>query len=292
MGGEKAQSRAFLPWCESRPAYTAQRWKRRAGLPWWRTVHTLHGQGADVVFVSTRLGDDDAMRLSADALVIRRENIGYDFWSYKVGIDALGDLGRYQRLLLLNSSMLVTDPARLLTLMRAHAGQVDLLGLTLSHEVRPHLQSFWLSFENPAILHSEAFSRWWGGLQTLSEREAVIAQQELGLSAHFALAGFRLGALLRLDRTQKLRAVARAIDNGFLPIDAGTQGPVPIDPDWADRLNPTMYAWDAVFEQLGVLKLELLKRNPHRISLAALSERLRGDEALRSLLLDAGVSTC
>jgi hypothetical protein len=48
-----------------------------------------------------------------------------------------------------------------------------------------------------------------------------------------------------------------------------------------------MYAWDSVFAQLGVLKLELLKRNPHRINLLTLKLRLQQDPAQHQLVLDA-----
>lgn len=232
------------------------------------TVRALHTRGLRVCFVSTGLNDTGAAALSPWAQVIRRDNIGYDFWSYKVGIEHLGTTGPYDRLLLLNSSVWIDDVGPLLQRMQAHRGQLDLLSLTLSHEVQPHLQSFWLAFETPALLRSEAFTTWWGGMAPLSVREEVIARQELGLSAHFARAGFRLGALFQPTRAQRLRAVMRALDNGFLPLPE--HGPVTLDPAWADRLNPTMYAWDALHEQLGVLKWELLRRNPHRLNLAPL----------------------
>lgn len=262
-----------------------------------RHVQFLHGEGLRVCFVSTGLSDAELPRLAPYAQVIRRDNLGYDFGSYRVGIDALGLLAPdgaargCQGLLLLNSSMVVADPSLLFTRLQAGTGQADLLGLTQSHEVRPHLQSFWLAFTNAAILGSNAFRQWWREMPMLSDREAVIARLELGLSAHFVRAGFRLGALHRATRADQLRAVLRAIDNGFLPFEFGTAGPVGIDPAWAERLNPTMYAWDSVLAQLGVLKLELLKRNPHGIGLHALRQRLRQEPALRALVLDAAGCT-
>lgn len=243
------------------------------------TVQALHGRGARVCFVSTGLADAAAAALAPWAEVIRRDNTGYDFWSYKVGVDHHRQHGLpMQRLLLLNSSVWIDDVERLLQRMDAHRGQLDLLSITLSHEVRPHLQSFWLAFETPEILASEAFARWWSLMKPLSVREEVIANHELGLSAHFARAGFRLGALFQPTREQRLRAVLRALENGFLPLPA--EGPLTVDPALADRLNPTMYAWDALYQQLGVLKWELLKRNPHRLNL----EPLRTDLRLARLL--------
>lgn len=245
------------------------------------TVRALQARGARVCLVSTGLHDGAAAALAPFAEVIRRDNTGYDFWSYKVGIDHLLARQRpLERLLLLNSSVYIENVERLLQRMDAHRGQLDLLSITLSHEVRPHLQSFWLAFETPQILASEAFAQWWSTLQPLSVREEVIANHELGLSAHFARAGFRLGALFQPSREQQWRAVLRAAETGFLPVSLATEGAVSIDPAWADRLNPTMYAWDALYDQLGVLKWELLKRNPHRLNL----ERLRCDPRLAPLL--------
>lgn len=251
------------------------------------TVQTLQTQGAQVHFVSTGLGDAAAAQLAPHALVLRRPNTGYDFGSYRAGIQALGSLDGVQRLLLLNSSMVVADCARVIALMQARAGQADLLALTLSEEFQPHLQSFWLSFENPAILHSEAFVRWWAEMPSLSERGEVVAQLELGLSAHFARAGFRLAALHQPSRDDQFRAVLRAIDSGYLPVQPGADGPVLLDPAWARQLNPTTYAWDSVLDQLGVLKLELLQRNPHRINLAPLQDRLHSQPDLAALVHDA-----
>lgn len=243
------------------------------------TVRALHARGARVWVVSTGLHDAAAATLEPHAEVIRRDNTGYDFWSYKVGIEHVQRQGPVERLLLLNSSVYIEDVERLLRRMDAHRGQLDLLSVTLSHEVRPHLQSFWLAFETPQILASDAFAHWWSALQPLSVREEVIANHELGLSAHFARAGFRLGALFQPTREQQWRAVLRAAESGFLPVSLPPEGAVALDPAWADRLNPTMYAWDALYEQLGVLKWELVKRNPHRLNL----ERLRGDPAWSSL---------
>jgi len=245
------------------------------------TVRALHTRGARVCLVSTGLNDGAAAALAPWADVVRRENTGYDFWSYKVGIDRLRSQrpsGPFERLLLLNSSVWIDDAERLLQRMDAHRGRLDVISVTLSHEVRPHLQSFWLAFETPEVLASSAFERWWADLVPLSVREEVIARHELGLSAHFAQAGFRLGALFQPTREQRLRAVLRALENGFLPMPSGDV--VSVDVAQADRLNPTMYAWDALYEELGVLKWELLRRNPHRLNL----ERLRGDPRLSRLL--------
>jgi len=256
-----------------------------------RTVAALQAAGARVCFVSTGLGDEGASRLRACAEVIRRPNVGYDFASYRAGLQALGLLAgpsaavRWDRVLLLNSSIVIADPGRLLEAMRSRAGRADLTGLTFSLERQGHLQSYGLVFEGGRILGSESFQRWWQQMPVLSDRAQVIEQLELGLSLQFARTGFRLEALYRPGPEVQHRAVRRAIDAGHpaLPRERGR----PVAPAQAETLNPTHFCWDDLFEHLGVLKLELLARNPHRLNLQPLRRRLMEDATLCALVLDA-----
>src|SRR5512137_1400756 len=75
-------------------------------------VRALPGR---VVFVSTGLADAEGVRLADAAEVIRRANEGYDFFSYKTGIDRLApELEGAGGLVILNSSFVCLDPGRLM----------------------------------------------------------------------------------------------------------------------------------------------------------------------------------
>ena len=235
---------------------------------------------ARVVFVSTSLVADDAIELPSDVEVIRRENVGYDFYSYKTGIAALGDVSAYRGLVLLNSSFACLDADRLFGnfLARARPG-VDLLGLTASREMAPHLQSYLVSFEGERVLSSEAFRRWWAAMTPVSERERVIAQYEIGMSRHFHQQGFTLDAAfhptprqreLALWRWQKFRE----------------RNPQVRDRS-ADELNPTHFLWDVLLDEFGVVKLELLQRNPYGLDLGKLAALRDSDPVARRLLDNA-----
>ena len=250
-------------------------------------VAALQRAGARIVFVSTGLTPAAAQALSTLAEVSIRENIGYDFWSYKLGLDLLGNPQGYQRILLLNSSFLVLEPERLIAQFLAATGKADLLGLTYSRERQLHLQSYWVCFDGPAILASDAFAQWWREMAPINERQQVIDTYELRMTEFFAARGFSIGSVFAPGRAEKLVASCRAVELGYLRPDPGKQGPVSLDIDMSEALNPTHFFWDALLQRLGIVKWELLKANPHGINTVRLLRHLHSQDRYRLLLEDA-----
>jgi rhamnosyltransferase len=253
-------------------------------------VRSLSTRVGRIVFVSTGLSDAAAAELEPLATVIRRENIGYDFWSYKVGIDALGDLSGLERLLLLNSSFISVDPEHLCTAMLAPPEAAALRGISLSHDRGPHLQSYWLSFEGCELINSARFSEWWQAMTPISDREQVIARYEIGLSRWFADAGVPLRPAFVPEPNDLLVALCRVIGNipfsGKTYLDAAHDSDrVQLDLDLARKLNPTHFLWDRLYARFGILKLELLRDNPTQQNLARFQQNL--PPGLRELIADA-----
>ena len=243
-------------------------------------VRTLSARVDRIVFVSTGLSDAAMAELEPLATVIRRENIGYDFWSYKLGIDALGDRSGLQRLLLVNSSFIGVDPERLFNAMLTPSEGPALRGLSLSQDLGLHLQSYCLAFEGRELIASARFSDWWQAMTPISDREQVIARYELGMSRWFAEAGVPLQAAYVPDRNDLLVALCRAIGNvpfntsTFLGADHDSDR-VQLDLKQARKLNPTHFLWDRLYARFGILKIELLRDNPTLQSLARFRERLQ-----------------
>jgi lipopolysaccharide biosynthesis protein len=213
-----------------------------------------------VVFVSTNLADRDAQALRGDGMeVITRPNEGYDFFSYRRGIEALGDLSAIDALTILNSSFVCLDPATLTTRFFAGvAPGIDVLGITSNYEYAAHVQSYWMSFETRRVLDSPAFASFWSDMQPISDRDLVIPRYEVGLSQAMNRAGLRLAS-------------------AFKP-PAGERPPYH---------NPTHVYWDAVLAQFGILKLELLRTNPFRRDLSRLEAVLQARPDWRALVDDA-----
>lgn len=249
-------------------------------------VQALLALPARVVFVSTGATPESLATLPAGVEAIARPNTGYDFESYRVGIQALGDLAAFDELVLLNSSLVCVDPEKLCErFFRAPRPEADVFALTGSHQIAPHLQSFLVGFSRRALV-SEAFAAWWRGLEPLDERDAVIGRYELGMSAHFARAGLRLAAAFRPTAAQRFHALCRHFEATGETPPIAADGTVKLDLAAADALNPMHFLWDAVLDEFGVIKAELLKRNPHSIDLRRVNRMLMHDASFRALVQD------
>lgn len=244
-----------------------------------------------IVFVSTGITDAEADALAPSTRVIRRPNFGYDFWSYKVGIDALGDLSRVDRLVILNSSFVTLHPKLLLPHFTAPVTGPRLRGLSECLHPVPHLQSYCVSFEHRSLLSSEAFRRWWTDMTPLSERAEVIAKQELGLSAHFRAAGVPIDAVYRPKPNELAKGLCRLVaatgPAAPLPFISGDGKRLVITLEHGRKLNPTHFMWDAMVMRVGILKIELLRDNPMNLGLKMLWDRLATRPAIRALVEDA-----
>lgn len=260
----------------------------RVGSHVRRLVGALANAADAVVLVSTNAAEEQLASLPVSVRTITRPNVGYDFESYRVGIRALGPLEGLGQLVVLNTSFVCFDPARLLArVLDPGRPRADLLGLTANGQFGWHLQSYWISFENAAVICSEAFRAWWDGLEVISERDEVIRRHELGLTRHFASHGFRLAALFSPDRRQKLRALCRWFEAPERVPEMPPEGPVALDLAAADAMDPLHFLWDDVLDALDVVKPDLIRRNPCGVNLHRLWMHAREDAAFRACLEEA-----
>ena len=129
-------------------------------------------------------------------------------------------------------------------LTRIAAGDADVWGLTDSHQIRFHLQSYFLAFRAPA-LHSDAWRRFWRRVRPLPSKHAVILRYELGLTRLFMREGLRCQALWPAA--------------GF-PLPGHLRSPSLL------RLNPTHDLWRQLLDAgFPFIKRELLHDNPARV---------------------------
>lgn len=241
-----------------------------------------------VILVSTHVTPQALASLPPGVRALTRPNVGYDFESYRVGIDTVGIDADLDQLVLLNSSFVCIDPAKLChRLFDGPPPQVDLAGITSSNAGAYHLQSYFVSFEGKAILASDAFRSWWANLEPLSSRDDVINRYELGMTAHFVERGFRAGAAFVPDRQQLFRAVCRWFEARGREPPIGADGRVTIELAGADLLNPMHFLWDDVLDEFGIVKLELLKTNPFGVNLHRFALLQRSDPVVRQLVGDA-----
>lgn len=253
-------------------------------------VQALSSQSDNIIFVSTGILEDELSSLSPYATVIARENIGYDFWSYKVGIEALGDLTEYKKVLCFNSSFICLRPELLLEkafLPLMHSG---LNGITFSTQDSPHIQSYWFSFEGELLENPSVLLGWWQQLQPISERNLVVKCYEIGMSRWFIDHGVGVSALFEPSREDLLVALTRLIATRRVRPQMSADGSMAItfDLETAKSLNPTHFLWDSLINEFGILKLDLLINNPTQQDLRRYLENLKKfDPNLLELIDDA-----
>lgn len=233
----------------------------------WVTPH--------VIFVSTALSDEDKDRVEALCPVIRRENVGYDFWSYKIGIEALPTERPWKRWVILNSSIVISNSALLAHELFSRPVGHGIVGLTRSMDFAAHVQSYCVVFEGEHFLKSEIMKNWWAQMQPISDREQVIQSYEIGMTQFFARNGIPVRALYQPTPGEKLMGIMRS------RVDGGCLLPLPAHQDSflirladADHLNPTHWMWDAIFGRFGIVKIDFLKNNIFSKQLYSLVESL------------------
>jgi rhamnosyltransferase len=210
--------------------------------------------------------------------VVERDNTGYDFGSWRAGLAAVPEWPEYDRLILANDSFVGPLVPAHRILSAASEARAQAYGITMSQQVVPHLQSYFMVF-GPAVLRLPSFGQFWRDMVPLDDRADVIERYELGLGRLLAAAGTRLGCYFtptpheeRLmaariashHRTGAARPLAAAAAYGLQPVRRVVESPV-------------LGLWDRVFDdaRLPAVKVSLFSRNPYLIDRGAALARLQ-----------------
>jgi len=210
-------------------------------------------QGFDIVFVSTakNLGSEETKKLKNLCIdVIIKENIGYDFGAWKTGIDYLGvNIDKYESLLLCNDS--VYAPLFPLSEMfgQMQECQYDFWGITDSHEIYHHLQSYFMVFDKK-LVSSDIFKNIWKTYKVYKIKRNIILNYEVGLSQKLIDHGYSMGAYCQYNKLIGSRVV-----------------------------NASRYYWKELIEKFRcpILKVELLRDNPRNIDISNLEEVIENE---------------
>jgi len=243
-------------------------------------LRQLHDLGYAIVFTSNapRLAQIEPLQ-ELCALVIRRDNVGYDFGAYKEGIAAIPELGAVDTLLLANDS--VYGPLHHLAgvLERMDPQDADVWGASDSWEFSFHLQSYFLVFHR-AALASPAFTAFWRKLRYVQSKTWIVRKYEVGLTRSLRRAGLRCRAAF------PYRQAASALIEAVVERNVAGDGLDPVRKTFIQQvfrtinagvpLNGTHFFWDYLISQMDFpfLKRDLLRKNPARIPLLNYWERV------------------
>ncbi|MFT4123388.1 MAG: rhamnan synthesis F family protein [Microbacteriaceae bacterium] len=128
-----------------------------------------------------------------DVTVLRKPNLGYDFGSAAVGLDALPGLRELDCVLVVNDSNLGPFAPLAPFLERFEASTADVWGLTSSVQTDYHLQSFFLGFRR-GVLAEPPLRRFWADIRHHRDKNDVILRYEIGLSRLLVAEGYAIEA--------------------------------------------------------------------------------------------------
>jgi rhamnosyltransferase len=217
-----------------------------------------------VVFVTT--SNIPAIQCQAfhKTTMIVRPNIGYDFYSYKVGIEYASKAFGGCDILLVNSSFFVSDSQkfeRLLCTIIKEAQSHDVVGLTGSHQIAWHAQSYLLMLTEKVLAEKEV-KDFFRAIVPLNSKFEVILNYEIGLSTLLRAQQYDVHLVFKPDMFILAMASARwgKVVMRDAPFKAWLSGSVIKS---LKGINWTHFGAEHLARQFGIVKAEILRTNPH-----------------------------
>lgn len=224
-------------------------------------IHQLRTVAESVIFVSTsNLSNTEKKKVSSYCTkIITRENTGYDFMSWKVGLEEL-TLNEFDEVVICNDSVFgpFNDISEVFNIFQND--RIDFWGLTSSFEVVEHLQSYFIAFRKNA-LNSPVFSEFWKTIKNEKTKWDYVINYEIGLTQKLKSDNLTYKAVAPYSKIWGLKAQIKRLfystNNNLRFKDWLFQLPEKL------ILNPTHYCWkEIIFAGVPFLKVDLLRNNP------------------------------
>ena len=224
-----------------------------------------------IVVTTSQLTGEARIWMRANAELVERENFGYDFYSYRTGLLAAGELTEYDEVVLCNDTFV--GPLRPYSEIFAEMANVpvDFWGMTQSRRVKPHVQSFFVVFRR-WVVGSKAFETFWQEMEPVSDRRQVIHQYEVGLSQTLLNAGFSMGS--HFSESPRERRIARLRVAWWVLHRQGGRcgGARQLSKRFGEPWNPMYALADTALHgnRLPLVKVELIRFDPYGLGAARL----------------------
>jgi lipopolysaccharide biosynthesis protein len=191
--------------------------------------------------------------------IIWRRNIAYDFGGYRDGLKAIPDQEKAEQIILTNDSSYGPFFPLEEYLARCTPDDADIWGMTDSHQIAHHLQSYFLLLHPPAII-SPTLRKFWRWFPYVGGKKWAILKGELRFSATAVSAGLRLKSLFSSSKAQARISKYRELTEFTQREDVAAYREY-LDRHFenASMLNPMSYFWDVLieFERFPYLKKDL-----------------------------------
>jgi len=156
----------------------------------------------------------------AQALVIRKPNIGYDFGSWAVGLHELPTLAHAPHVVLANDSLVGPFSTIRPLLQRFENSRADVFGLTDTRQFRHHLQSYFLGFSGGILAHAP-LRAFFDNIRREPTKWDIIRNSELGLAdllrreAYVSTAAFRADEVVEAGQNPVIKGWWKLLEQGY-----------------------------------------------------------------------------
>ncbi len=125
---------------------------------------------------------------------VPRDNVGYDFGSWRAGLEAIGTVSDFDEIICVNDSVYgpLFDLAPAITSPQHR--DADFWGMTISEQQQVHVQS-WFFAVRSRVIESETYRNFWASVGGDLPKNQLIAQFEIGFSAALRDAGYHMAAV-------------------------------------------------------------------------------------------------
>ena len=233
-----------------------------------------------IIFVSTKINSKELKKISKKIKVIKRKNIGYDFYSYKVGWKFLSKMIDNnldnKKLYFANSSVLFINPKKLIaSIKKTKINKNEFWGISRSLEMTDHVQSYFFFF-SASLFQKKNIVNWWERIKPLNIHYKIILKYELGLSKLMIKNNIRLRSIykknINLKTNNILKKTAQRFNEIFLKV-----------PKYYKK-DPTNYFWKDFYNFFGIVKIRLVKDNDKKFNLKELYDILKRKKILNDAL--------
>lgn len=237
----------------------------------YKYLQELQNISSYIVFVSTaNLGSEDIAKLSNySSNVIIRENIGYDFMSYKVSLESF-DYKNFDEVVICNDSVYGPFFSLKSVFDKMDNKNCDFWGMTANNDISYHLQSYFLVFKK-SVIQSDAFKSFWDNVEILNDKHEIIEKYEVGLTKHLLQNGYSSTVYSSFEVT-KLQQISIFIKKLTLHKIINKLRAIISGQDSVSRIgevNTIHYFWKELLldSKIPFIKIELLRDNPKEMNI-------------------------
>jgi rhamnosyltransferase len=221
-----------------------------------------------IIFISTKLNNNEKKKIDKYALIISRPNYGYDFYSYKVGLKRFfkENNEKNEIIFFIGSNLIFVDPLKLIKKIDANKNiNKKIHGLSKSWEIEEHLQTDMFSI--PALyFYEKKFYSWWKKIKKFKKRSTIIGKYELGFSQFLYKNNIEYDCFFRDNindyPNSNMKLLKKKISNIFFKKNK------------IYKKNPTHFYWKEILKKFGIIKIDLIKNNSHNVNIKDLKKIL------------------